>query len=64
MEEGGDAGVDDIRQGKEGRPGERWLDVGGVDAVLLNEEWCVDRLNWLEEQDLEGDDDTIAVRCE
>lgn len=35
MEEGGDAGVDDIRQGKEGRPGERWLDVGGVDAVLL-----------------------------
>jgi hypothetical protein len=30
----------------------------------LNEEWCVDRLNWLEEQDLEGDDDTIAVRCE
>lgn len=33
--EGGDAGVDDVRQGKEGRLGARWLDVGGVDAVLL-----------------------------
>lgn len=27
--------MDDVRQGKEGRLGERGLDVGGVDAVLL-----------------------------